>query len=87
VSRAPAHVDDTSRRPVIRRYDGVGVRWIDDLFETWDAVKVGPGKKIDEATAKRASEIALEGATPMKDNAYKVELAKSLVQRALLASA
>lgn len=45
------------------------------------------GKKIDEGTAQKAGEIALEGATPMKDNAYKVGLAKSLVQRALLASA
>ncbi len=44
------------------------------------------GKKIDDATAQKAGEIALEGATPMKDNGYKVGLAKSLVQRALLAS-
>lgn len=44
------------------------------------------GKKLDEKVAGQAGEIALEGAQPMKDNVYKVGLAKSLVQRALLAS-
>ena len=44
------------------------------------------GKKIDESVAEKASEIALEGARPLKDNVYKVGLAKSLIQRALLAS-
>jgi xanthine dehydrogenase YagS FAD-binding subunit len=44
------------------------------------------GKKVDENTAQKAGEIALEGARPMKDNIYKVALAKSLIQRALLAS-
>ncbi len=55
----------------------------------WRAAKAEEflrGKKIDEGTAQKAGEIALEGATPMKDNAYKVGLAKSLVHRALLAS-
>ena len=45
------------------------------------------GKKIDDATAQKAGEIALEGAQPLKDNVYKIGLAKSLIQRALLASA
>ncbi len=45
------------------------------------------GKRIDEGTAQKAGEIALDGAAPMKDNIYKVGLAKSLIQRALLASA
>jgi xanthine dehydrogenase YagS FAD-binding subunit len=44
------------------------------------------GKKIDEETAQKAGDIALEGARPLKDNVYKVGMAKSLVQRALLAS-
>jgi xanthine dehydrogenase YagS FAD-binding subunit len=44
------------------------------------------GKKIDEETAQQAGDIALEGAKPLKDNVYKVGMAKSLVQRALLAS-
>jgi xanthine dehydrogenase YagS FAD-binding subunit len=45
------------------------------------------GKKLDEASARRAGEIALEGAKPLKDNVYKVQLAKDLIQRGLLASA
>jgi xanthine dehydrogenase YagS FAD-binding subunit len=44
------------------------------------------GKRIDEDTAQKAGEIALDGAKPLKDNGYKVGMAKSLVQRALLAS-
>lgn len=44
------------------------------------------GKKLDDATAQKAGEIALEGAQPLKDNVYKIALAKSLIQRALLAS-
>ena len=44
------------------------------------------GKKIDEGTAQKAGEIALEGAKPLKDNVYKIAMAKSLIQRALLAS-
>jgi xanthine dehydrogenase YagS FAD-binding subunit len=44
------------------------------------------GKRLDEATAKQAGEIALEGATPLKDNIYKIKLAQELIQRALLAS-
>lgn len=55
----------------------------------WRAAKAEEflrGKKLDEDTAQKAGEIALEGAPPTKENAYKVDLAKSLVQRALLAS-
>jgi xanthine dehydrogenase YagS FAD-binding subunit len=44
------------------------------------------GKKINEETAQTAGEIALEGAKPLKDNVYKIGMARSLVQRALLAS-
>ncbi len=44
-------------------------------------------KKLDDATAQKAAEIALEGAQPLKDNVYKIGLAKSLIERALLASA
>jgi xanthine dehydrogenase YagS FAD-binding subunit len=44
------------------------------------------GKKIDEETTQKAGEIALEDARPLKDNVYKVGMAKSLIQRALLAS-
>jgi xanthine dehydrogenase YagS FAD-binding subunit len=55
----------------------------------WRAAKAEDflrGKKVDEAAAQKAGEIALDGARPMKDNIYKIGLAKSLIQRALLAS-
>ena len=55
----------------------------------WRAAKAEDflrGKKVDESVALKAGVIALEGARPMKDNVYKVGLAKSLIQRALLAS-
>jgi xanthine dehydrogenase YagS FAD-binding subunit len=55
----------------------------------WRAAKAEEflrGKRLDEVTAKQAGEIALEGANPLKDNAYKVKLAQDLVQRGLLAS-
>jgi xanthine dehydrogenase YagS FAD-binding subunit len=44
------------------------------------------GKKLEEAIAKQGGEIALEGAKPLKDNVYKVQMAKDLIQRGLLAS-
>jgi xanthine dehydrogenase YagS FAD-binding subunit len=44
------------------------------------------GKKLDEAAAQKAGEIALEGARPLKDNVYKVKMAQDLIQRGLLAS-
>jgi xanthine dehydrogenase YagS FAD-binding subunit len=55
----------------------------------WRAAKAEEflrGKRLDEATAKQAGEIALEGAKPLKDNVYKVKLAQDLIQRGLLAS-
>lgn len=55
----------------------------------WRAAKAEEflkGKRVDESSAQKAGEIALEGARPLKDNIYKVALAKSLIQRALLAS-
>jgi hypothetical protein len=44
------------------------------------------GKAINEANAKRAGEIALGGAKPLKDNSYKIRIAQDLIQRGLLAS-
>jgi xanthine dehydrogenase YagS FAD-binding subunit len=55
----------------------------------WRAAKAEEflrGKTIDEANAKRAGEIALEGAKPLKDNGYKISIARDLIQRAVLAS-
>jgi xanthine dehydrogenase YagS FAD-binding subunit len=45
------------------------------------------GKAIDERLAREAGEAALAGAEPLSRNAYKIDLAKQLVARALLALA
>lgn len=51
-----------------------------------DAEKMLIGKSIDEATAEKAGEEAVRGAQPLSQNAYKVQLAKVSVKRALLAA-
>ena len=43
------------------------------------------GKTINAATAESASEVAITGAVPLAMNAYKVEITKTLVRRAILA--
>jgi xanthine dehydrogenase YagS FAD-binding subunit len=56
----------------------------------WDATKAGEylaGKTIDDATAEEAGKLAVEGAKPLSQNQYKVQLAKVAVKRALLAAA
>ena len=45
------------------------------------------GKTIDERTAAQAAEAALTGARPMSQNAYKVQVAKTVVKRAILQAA
>ena len=45
------------------------------------------GQKIDEASAKRCGDAAADGAKPLSGNAYKVQLVKTAVKRALLAAA
>jgi xanthine dehydrogenase YagS FAD-binding subunit len=44
------------------------------------------GKPIDEDRAAEAAEQAIAGAQPLSMNAYKVEIAKTLVKRAILQS-
>jgi xanthine dehydrogenase YagS FAD-binding subunit len=44
------------------------------------------GKSIDESTAQAAANAALSEATPLSQNAYRVQLAKVAVKRALLAA-
>jgi xanthine dehydrogenase YagS FAD-binding subunit len=44
------------------------------------------GKSIDEASAEHAAAAAVEGAQPLSQNGYKVQLAKVAVKRALLAA-
>jgi len=43
------------------------------------------GKPIDETSAEQAGEAAVFGAKPLKDNAYMVRIAKTLVTRTVLA--
>ena len=43
------------------------------------------GKTLNEANAEAAGEAAIEGAKPLKDNAYMVPVAKTIVKRAVLA--
>ena len=45
------------------------------------------GQPVDEVSAGRAGEIAVAQATPLRDNAYKVQLAKTAVKRAVLSAA
>jgi len=55
----------------------------------WEAAGAGKalaGKTITAATAEAAGKAAVEGAQPLSQNAYKVQLAKVAVKRALLAA-
>ena len=42
------------------------------------------GKAINESLAAEAGARALQGAEPLSKNAYKIEIAKTLVKRAIL---
>jgi xanthine dehydrogenase YagS FAD-binding subunit len=42
------------------------------------------GRPINEQRAAEAAEQAVAGAQPLEMNAYKVEIAKTLVKRAIL---
>jgi xanthine dehydrogenase YagS FAD-binding subunit len=45
------------------------------------------GRRVDDATAREAAHAALEGATPLTKNAYKLPLFETLVRRAILKAA
>lgn len=51
-----------------------------------EAASLIVGKPVDEDTAQLAGETAVARATPLKDNGYKVQLAKTAVKRALLSA-
>jgi xanthine dehydrogenase YagS FAD-binding subunit len=53
-------------------------------WEAFDAEKALVGKTITAATAEEAGKAAVSGAQPLSQNAYKVQLAKVAVKRALL---
>src|SRR5262249_51578027 len=50
------------------------------------AEKFLAGKSLDEKTAEAAGEAAVQGAKPLSQNEYKVQLTKVAVKRALLAA-
>jgi xanthine dehydrogenase YagS FAD-binding subunit len=52
-----------------------------------EAERVLVGKSISEDVAKAAADAALQSATPLSHNAYKVQLAKVAVKRAILKAA
>lgn len=52
-----------------------------------EAEKMLAGKTVDAALAAKAAEAAVAGAKPLSGNAYKVQLARVAVKRALLAAA
>ena len=45
------------------------------------------GKSLTPALAEEAAKAALSGATPLSQNAYKVQLARVAVKRALMQAA
>jgi xanthine dehydrogenase YagS FAD-binding subunit len=47
------------------------------------AEKVLEGTRLDDNSCLAAADVLLEGATPLRDNGYKVTLARELVRRAL----
>lgn len=48
------------------------------------AVRAIRGRRVSEETAELAGDAAVQNATPLKDNRYKVRLAKTAVKRAIL---
>jgi xanthine dehydrogenase YagS FAD-binding subunit len=56
-------------------------------WRSTEAEKFLIGKTAETTTFQQAAEIALKGATPLSHNAYKVELAKRAIRRALTVSA
>jgi xanthine dehydrogenase YagS FAD-binding subunit len=51
-----------------------------------EAARVLAGREVNDSTAQAAAEAALAPAAPLSTNAYKVQLAKVAVKRALLAA-
>lgn len=49
------------------------------------AEKALVGQRLDSGTAGRAAAVAIEGAQPLSQNAYKVDLVRGLVEETLLA--
>jgi xanthine dehydrogenase YagS FAD-binding subunit len=55
-------------------------------YDSAAAAKAVAGRAVTAATAEAAGKAAVEATQPLKDNAYKVQLASTAVKRALLAA-
>jgi CO/xanthine dehydrogenase FAD-binding subunit len=53
-------------------------------FRATGAEEFLKGRRVNESTAAEAGKLALKGALPLTKNAYKIEIAKAMVKRALL---
>lgn len=56
-------------------------------WRAWQAESVVRGQPMDGRIAREAGEAAIVGAQPLRDNGYKLDLVRKLVERALLAAA
>jgi xanthine dehydrogenase YagS FAD-binding subunit len=56
-------------------------------WSSFDAVAAIVGREITESTAQAAGDAAVAKATPLSENEYKVQLARTAVKRALLRAA
>jgi len=90
--RKPIDFAVVSVAAVVTRRDGVctGARLVLGAVAPtpWPATAAEEflqGKELTGDTAARAADIALAGARPLARNAYKVEIARTLVKRAVLA--
>jgi xanthine dehydrogenase YagS FAD-binding subunit len=52
-------------------------------FRARQAEEALTGREISEAAATKAAELVLQGAKPLSKNAYKIQIAKTLVKRAI----
>jgi CO/xanthine dehydrogenase FAD-binding subunit len=54
-------------------------------YRAYEAEKYITGKTIDEQSAEAAGDAAVKNVCPLPDNTYKIQIARTLVKRALLA--
>ncbi len=54
-------------------------------FRVTGAEQYIAGRSIDESTAEQAADAGMEGAFPLLNNRYKIQIARTLVKRAILA--
>lgn len=83
VARRFLEMLSTSRRKLAPKSMDAGNRYRLS-FPTIFRHKYLIGKPVSEETAEQAAQIALRDAEPLEQNAYKVQIAKTLVKRSIL---